>query len=198
MRAFVAIELPGAVRQELTALRARLEARGARARWVAPESIHLTLRFLGEITGDQATTIIRALGVRYAEEAPLELHARGTGCFPNARRPNIIWAGIADLSGHLNRVQLAAEEEARAVGLTPETRTYQPHLTLARVRGPLDAGNLVEAMEAETNFDGGAFTASGVTLMESKLTPTGPRYGTLDCVPFGRTVEQAPLTSREK
>jgi 2'-5' RNA ligase len=185
MRAFTAIELPEPVRRALAALQARLETRGARARWTAPAAMHLTLRFLGDVSEVQAGAITDDLLVRYAAEAPLQLTVAGVGCFPHARRPGVVWVGIEGDTERLARVQEDAEASARGVGLEGEARPFHPHVTLARVRDPGNAGALIEALSEEAGFAGGSFTAAHVTLFESTLLPAGPRYTVLAHLPLG-------------
>ena len=176
MRAFIAIELPEFVHDALHDLQVRLRESGVRASWVKQGNIHLTLRFLGEIDDRQVALIIDRLERGYAGVEAFRLRAEGAGAFPNARKPSVLWAGCGPLEGPLAAVQEKAERAARAAQLKPETRKFRPHLTIARVRDWRRAGAVAEALERAKNFDAGEFSAGGVALFSSKLTPTGAIY----------------------
>ncbi|MCP4640452.1 MAG: RNA 2',3'-cyclic phosphodiesterase [bacterium] len=176
MRSFVAVELPEAIRAELAALVRRLRDSGARASWVKPDRMHLTLRFLGDVTDDQLAAMGERLTQSLAGVSPFDLRVGGVGAFPNPRRPSVIWAGIQPMDGPLAEVQAACEDAARAIGLKGEKRPFRPHLTLARVRDHRDAGNLAPLLLREHTYDGGSFSVNGVSLFTSTLTPHGPIY----------------------
>ena len=176
MRAFVAIELPADVRAALGALSERLQRSGAKASWVRPERMHLTLRFLGEI--DEATTsgYAAALSEQVPACGPVRLAVAKTGVFPNLRRPNVIWAGVEAVEGGLEALREAAEQAARKTGLGADNKRFHPHITLARIRDRRRLGSIREALAAETDFAAGAFDAGRLVLFESRLTPKGPEY----------------------
>jgi 2'-5' RNA ligase len=176
MRTFIAIDLPGAVLDALGALSGRLRAAGVRASWTKPENVHLTLRFLGEIDEAAAGQLGDLLAERCADTKPFSLEVRGTGAFPNSRRPSVLWAGVGPVEGGLNALWEAAENASRAIGSPPENREFSPHLTLARIKDSREAGPLMELFEKERDFYAGEFTVSSVSLFSSRLTPRGPVY----------------------
>lgn len=179
MRAFLAIELPDPIRENLEGLAQRLRAAGVNASWVKPGNIHLTLRFLGEIDEGQVRTFCDILAFACRECPLFPLRVCGTGAFPNAHRPSVLWAGCEPLEGPLRPLQRIAEEAARAIGLPPETKAFHPHLTLARVKDWKAAGPVAEALEREKHFDAGEFEVSHVALFSSRLAPTGAVYSLL-------------------
>lgn len=176
MRAFLAIEVPDALKQGLSDLRDRLRKSGARASWVATENMHLTLRFLGDITEND----IERLGVPVEEAcaacAPLALSIIGAGAFPGLRRPSVLWAGVQEASGALTELQARLETAAQSIGLSSEKKRFHPHITLARIKEPRQTGNLPVLLEAEAQFAGGDFCAAYVTLFSSELTRQGAIY----------------------
>ncbi len=176
MRCFIAVELPGETRAELQEMAGQLRRAGIRASWVRPENLHLTLRFLGEIDEDQ----VQAAGERLERDSrgrsPFVLALDGAGAFPNPRRASVIWAGVGPLVGGLSEIQALTERVAAGIGLKPENRPFRPHLTLARVRRPAEAGELGRALAALADFRGKPFTVTGVTLFSSTLTPRGAVY----------------------
>ncbi len=195
LRLFVALELPRPVLEALETLQARLQAdAAARAvRWVRPAGIHLTLKFLGEIPASRQADLIRAVEAAADGHAPLALQAAGLGCFPNAGRPRVVWAGLAgDLAG-LEALQRGVERALGPLGFPPEKRPFSPHLTLGRVRreaGPAEAralGALVMHHAAELGESPLArWTAAEVSLVRSELERSGARYTTLSEAPLRR------------
>lgn len=176
MRAFIAIELPGAVKESLMALRDRLRRSGAKASWVHPGNMHLTLRFLGEVEPDAVHTLCALLDPAYRNCGPVTLAVAGVGGFPNRRKPSVAWAGIEVLSGDLMAIQAHAEQAARVIGLNPEEKPFHPHITLARLRDHRSVGTLPAELEAAHAYFGGEFTAAVVSLFSSELRPAGPIY----------------------
>ena len=176
MRTFVAIELPESVKEALHALSGRLRESGGRVSWVKPENMHLTLRFLGEVDDEHVERLSAILADAYRGSAAFPLAVRGTGAFPNPRRPDVIWVGAEPLEGALAEVQAAAESAARAIGLPPDDKIFRAHLTLARIRDRRAAKPLMECLEMERDFAGGEFTVGSVSLFSSELTPHGPIY----------------------
>lgn len=190
MRAFIAVELPATLRRDLRALQQRLtdalDAAGAAqvVRWTAAESIHLTLRFLGETDAAQAAALVRGLEQIAAAHAALDLKLADVGCFPNFRRPNVVWAGVTGDVDRLLRVQAPIEELARQAGFAPETRPFSPHLTLGRFRreaSPAQLGRAGAALEAAAATPAvrawaAALAVHHVALMESDLRSSGAVY----------------------
>ena len=176
MRTFVAIEMPQQVLDALRGLSDRLRASGSRVSWVKPENMHLTLRFLGDVDEEHIDRLAAILCEAYKGMIPFAASVRGTGAFPNMRRPSVIWVGVEPFEGGLATVQTAAESAARAIGLPPEDKTFHPHLTLARIKDAREARPLMDLFACERDFHAGDFTVAGVSLFCSQLTPHGPIY----------------------
>lgn len=184
MRAFIAIELPGDVKAALEALSGRLRGCGAKASWVRPGNMHLTLRFLGDIDSDTVHALAARLQPAYAALPAFTMHVAGVGAFPNTRKPAVAWAGAGPIEGGLAEAQRAAEAAAVAVGLTPDAKAFRPHLTVARIRDKRRIGSLPQALEREEDFHGGAFDVTHVSLFSSELRPQGPWYRRLEEFPL--------------
>jgi 2'-5' RNA ligase len=188
MRCFAALETGPAARAALGECIASLRAVGGQVSWVRPENLHLTLRFLGEVTPEQASAYVDHLRSLLSALAPLELVAEGLGAFPSLRRPSVLWAGVRAVSGDLSAVQRAAEACAADIGLPPEPKLFHPHLTLGRVRAPHGLEPL-QAAFAELAFAapgfGDAFPAPAVALFQSELKPGGAVYTRLEEMPLG-------------
>ncbi|HPG69107.1 MAG TPA: RNA 2',3'-cyclic phosphodiesterase [Candidatus Hydrogenedentes bacterium] len=187
MRSFIAIELPDSVRDLLAALVARLRQSGAKASWVKAENAHLTLRFLGDVAEHDLNRLAEWLTLAYRECPPFSLGIAGTGAFPSIRRPEVVWVGVAPVEEPLLKVQAFAERGAVHIGLTPETRVYRPHLTVARIRDRHRTGRLPSMLEEEQAFSAGEFEVGHVSLFHSQLTPSGPIYRKLREFPLCST-----------
>ena len=136
VRAFISVDIPAKARSALAEVASQLRQSGAwGVRWVRPEAIHLTLKFLGEIDTAQVDPIQESLGRAAAEVPPFALSLAGTGCFPNPASLRVIWVGLEGELDVLRRLQERVDEEVHsALGLPRESRRFTPHLILGRVR----------------------------------------------------------------
>jgi RNA 2',3'-cyclic 3'-phosphodiesterase len=174
MRAFVAIDLPGKIREELARCQRAFAAVCPDARWTNPEGIHLTLKFLGEISSEQVRQVTTSLaGLSAMDTIPIEV--RGFGFFPDARRPRVFWAGVRAPEA-LSVLARRVEEVMEKLGFPREQRDYNPHLTLARFKVPRPQPVLVAEVEKQRDKILGSFEANEFYLYESQLTPRGARY----------------------
>jgi RNA 2',3'-cyclic 3'-phosphodiesterase len=182
MRLFLAFDLPTAVRNALATLGQRLKPECRAARWVRPESLHVTLKFLGE-TDPQKVPAIRAALAPIRSAEPVAMEFRVLGFFPNEFKPRVLWCGV-QATPNLVALAAAIEQALEPLGFARETRTFSPHLTLARME-PGDAlENLVRAAEALKSYDFGAARESEFHLFESVLKPSGAQYRKLAVFPF--------------
>jgi RNA 2',3'-cyclic 3'-phosphodiesterase len=173
-RAFVALTLPEALREYLRGVQRCLSDNGVRARWVQPASMHLTLKFLGQLPLHQVAAVIAALD-RVADDCPpLQLTADELGGFPHRYRPRVLWMGIGGEHERLCGLQEAIEAALATLGWSPEKRPYRGHLTLARAKGqrPLDK-NVGDILTRCTPRGAMAFQADRLVLFRSRLQPGG-------------------------
>jgi len=172
MRLFVAVEWSGQIRSRLFALGGRLSDLGS-VKAVEEENIHLTLRFLGEVDAARVDEVVAALGtVRHRR---FMASVRGLGAFPKISRPNVIWAGIGVGSEDLVALQGKIDDALIHLGFPPEGK-FHPHLTLARVKGPLDNENLRRLIVSNESETFGESEVREFSLIGSTLTPSGPIY----------------------
>lgn len=177
-RVFIAIELPSETRASVAAHVARLRAAvpGVRASWPRPENLHLTLKFLGEMTPAKAVALKDAASRAALHSQSFTLALSGTGAFPPSGNPRVLWLGIEDPSGALlARLHWQLEEECAMAGFAREERRFHPHLTLARIRAPQGARRLAESHQ-QTGFERMEFTVSDILVLRSELSPGGSRY----------------------
>jgi 2'-5' RNA ligase len=189
VRSFIAIHLPAGVRAELASLEDKLKAgRHPFVKWVDPESMHLTLKFLGNVAVDSIPQIVEAMsGVAGAHPA-FKLLVAGTGAFPNWQRPQVVWVGVGGELDRLNSLQKGLESVLSPLGFPPEFRPFSAHLTLGRLRDRVTPderrrfGEFAQRISFETSL---SFEVNAIRLMKSQLTPAGPIYSELAGVGLG-------------
>lgn len=189
MRAFVAIDLPKELHAALSREQSVLRRAAPDARWTRPEGIHLTLKFLGEITDRQCERVREALG-QFGPRQKFIVEVKGFGFFPDVRRPRVFWAGV-EAPPALEQLAEDVEKAATRLGFAPENRPFKPHLTLARFKEPRPQPALLAALEERTGgapeaFSLGRFEVSEFFLYESRLSPEGAQYVKLAQFPPAR------------
>lgn len=184
IRSFIAIELPASTRKALEALAAELKKSDAAVGWVRAESIHLTLKFLGDIPEEQVAPIGAALGEIARGVFAFKLQSSGCGAFPSAKEPRVIWAGLRGDIEELGRVQKMVEEAMVPFGFAPEGRPFRGHLTIGRVRGRQGIQALRQILLARQGFMSEPFDVAELVLYKSDLRPDGARYTPLFRAPF--------------
>lgn len=191
LRSFVAVRVPDSWAPGLSALRTRLERHAAGLRWVHAEGAHVTLAFLGQIARARVPAISGTLGEAAGACAPCVVNTAGIGVFPHPGRAAVLWLGIEDPSGGLNRLQQRVAGAVSAAGLTPEGRTFHAHVTLGRwrtqpPRTTVDA-LLAHPLPPELSGSHGTWTVAQMDLMESRLSPRGSVYTVLETFPLKGT-----------
>ena len=182
MRLFVALEIPSDVRENLAALLKSLRVVSPQTRWVRPENLHVTLKFIGEVPETRLAAIRSAIaGVR--SDQPVTLDFRGLGFFPNDEHPRVFWVGIA-ASQNLKSVAADIDKAMEKLGIPREQRPFSPHLTLARFEPPGLSDKLRSAIQENAARDFGSLRTSQFHLIESKLESSGAEYTTLERFPF--------------
>jgi 2'-5' RNA ligase len=190
VRLFVALDLTDQVRHSIAELIAKLQPKSRPARWIKPENLHITLKFIGHVGNEKLGPIQSALSSIQAEQ-PVELHFRGMGFFPNEHRPRAFWCGIA---ASPNLAELAADIDRALVplGVEAETRPFTPHLTLARFKSDEGIREVVQAATDMKSTDFGAATETNFHLYESLLKSTGAQYNRVASFSFvGGSTAQA-------
>jgi 2'-5' RNA ligase len=182
MRLFVALDITDAVRRALRELMARLKPECSGARWVRPEGIHVTLKFLGETEGAKLDPIKSALS-SLPPAGPVRLDFRGIGFFPNEFHPRVIWCGV-EASANLATLAASVDRAVQPLGFPAETRTFTPHLTLARFDSHKGLDTLVRAANNLKSYDFGSGRQSEFYLYQSVLKRGGSEYTRLATFPF--------------
>ncbi len=182
MRLFVALSISAEVRAILASLIQNLRRADSHSRWVNPDNLHITLKFIGEVAPEKVAAICDALATIHAAE-PLHLEFRNVSFSPNVRRPSVAWIGIASpptlafLVAEVNRV-------LAPLGIPHEEKPFVPHLTIARFKENRISPALFAEIEKWKDHAFGTVTASEIRLIESRLKSSGAEYTTLRSLRF--------------
>jgi RNA 2',3'-cyclic 3'-phosphodiesterase len=187
VRLFVALEIPAAVRDNLAAQVEKLRELSAkvadkRPRWVRSENLHVTLKFIGEVSPTRLAGIRGALSA-IRSDALVKIKFHGLGFFPNEQHPRVLWAGL-DASANLPSLAGDIDGALETQGIARERRAFTPHLTLARFEPPGLHEKLRAAIQKNGAREFGSFQTREFYLIESKLKPSGAEYTTLASYPF--------------
>jgi 2'-5' RNA ligase len=186
MRVFVAIDISDEARLAAVEYiqRLRLDFPRVNISWEKPEKLHFTIRFLGDIDKGQIGAVLQLTEVVAARFTPFEVHITEGGIFPHPRNPRILWLGVPQKeSVTIGRVNADIEAELQAAGFPAEKRKFHPHVTIGRVPDKVNARELVRT-HTQRQLQPILFTATGVTVYESKLQKTGSAYLPIRLFPF--------------
>ncbi len=179
MRTFIAIELPEEIKKRLKEIQAVLRKTGCDAKWVEPDNIHLTLKFLGEISEEQLPAVKAAVGQVAQENNSYRISVSGIGAFPRTTSPRVIWAGVNAGGNETGKIAQQLEESLFTLGFPREERPFSCHITLGRTRSSSGIHHLVKLMTDTSSPllpESLEFQAAAITLFQSKLSPKGPTY----------------------
>jgi 2'-5' RNA ligase len=185
IRAFLAIELPEALRVGLAQVQEELKRSRADVRWVPVANIHLTLKFFGNVPDDEIAPLAQAAREAAAETAPLQLQVTCAGAFPFPNAPRVVWLGLGGDMVPLTQLFYRLEKVFAALGYPPEGRAFNPHLTLGRVKSPANRDKLARMLEKMPPVDWPPFEVKELILFQSVLSPKGSTYTPLRVIPLG-------------
>jgi 2'-5' RNA ligase len=185
MRTFIAIELGEALCTRLEAELRRLVRLAPDARWVKPDSLHLTLAFLGEVSDSVVPAVGTALARVASRHRPLSLRARGSGSFGPLDCPKVLWVGLGGELDALGALQRSIAAEILPLGLAPDHEVFEPHITLARCKNPRGDASLGRCADALRSADFGELAVHEVALFTSQTDREGMRYTALARHPLG-------------
>ena len=185
MRAFVAVDIPGEIRQKIAGLIQALKPTAPKVRWARAEGLHITLKFLGEISEHKMAEIkIHLASVQSA--TPLQIQIQGAGYFPNERSPRVLWLGV-EAGTALPELAGQVEKRLAPLGLAKDDRPFSAHLTLGRLQKPDKLHALREELRRREPLALGSFRADEFFLYESKPSPQGSIYRRLARFQIGQS-----------
>ena len=189
MRLFIALDPRSEEKKRLYRAAEPLRKSDMPVRWVPRESLHLTLKFLGEVRPKRVEPVLEAMKAVAAKAVPTDVRISGFGAFPTIRRPRIIWAG-ADATPELRSLKHDMEWELASLGFERELRAFQPHITLGRANAESEAGNFRDLAAVINDIDySGKLQVRRVDLISSVLGPEGPRYEVIGSAAIGEPGE---------
>lgn len=180
MRLFIAVDLSKEQKKELGLLQQRSREYLPGVKWAAPEGMHLTLKFLGEVDESVLPAIKAALAESAQGMNPFFFLPGGVGVFPDPRRARVVWAGITEGAEEFAAAASSLEDPLAALGFAKEKRPFTPHLTVGRLRYPLEEALIRRFLSHEAAFKGSREKAAGLVLYESRLDRQGAVYTALD------------------
>ena len=176
-RAFIAIKLNEQLHKELEQLQNKLKVADADIKWVKPENIHLTLKFLGNVTDEQIEKVKNTLKKIASDIQSYQIHLAEIGAFPKLSYPRVIWVGMDEGAEECKALAKSTEDAMEKLGFEKEKRSFSPHLTLGRVRSAKNRQPLIKTVEKEKNFSSSSkLLVEEIVLFKSTLTPKGPIY----------------------
>jgi RNA 2',3'-cyclic 3'-phosphodiesterase len=179
VRLFVALDLPPAIKDELSRVIETLRDAVPNARWVPRANLHLTVKFIGHIPDERLAAISAAVGEATSTFVDFTTHLEGLGAFPSAKRARVLWVGLADPAGGLAAIAGSLDEALEPLAIPREKRAFTPHLTLARLRVPASVAHV-----PDVPLDSTPFPVDRITLFESRLRRPAPVYEPLAIFPF--------------
>ncbi len=181
MRTFIAIELPQEIKDFLSHLQQELKSCGADVKWVQPENIHLTLKFLGDVGDEELNKIIEIIEEVAKEKSKFQIRVSSLGAFPKIDSPRVIWIGVDEGDKETKEIAELLEEKIAKLGIPKEDRPFSSHITIGRTKSNLNLHKLAQELKNKSELGGGkiGFEAVKITLFKSTLTPKGPVYEAL-------------------
>ncbi len=184
MRVFIAIDLDPEIKKNLGWLLQSLRRTKAEVKWVGDDSLHLTLKFLGEVSEDDVTKIVKILEEIGPHHQPFLIECRQTGSFPEKGTPRVFWVGVTP-SPQLLALHKEIESSLEKIGFPPEERAFHPHLTLGRIKSSRGLEEARAELEKQREKSFGQMEVKFLTLFQSFLRPAGAEYKVLREIRLG-------------
>jgi len=178
-RAFIALKLPVHVIEALGDLQSALKNQGLKLRWVPPANIHLTLKFLGDVSTERLQAVKSVMHEVSGSQTAFTLASKGLGVFPTVKKARVLWSGIHGDVDRLATLQSDLDKSLAGIGFVPDSRNFKGHLTLGRVKGRIDGKTLASAITACGSFASSSWAVERLVLFKSDLKPTGAVYSEL-------------------
>jgi len=187
LRCFIAIEIPETIKKSVLDIIDSLRKSGADVKWLTDENLHITLQFLGETDESLIPAIKGALDKILATYSPFYIKIANVGCFPDGRRPRIIWVGMEEAQTLITLRKDIATEMVK-FGYQKEERGFTPHVTIGRVKSNRNMGELLRRLEEFKIADFPGFEVQNIRLMKSELKPSGAKHYCLAEIPIGGSI----------
>ncbi|MBU2567379.1 MAG: RNA 2',3'-cyclic phosphodiesterase [Elusimicrobia bacterium] len=188
MRIFIAVEVQSAVvRDAIYGILLALKETRADVKWVGKENLHVTLKFLGQTPKENVPEIKKMLENLLADKKRFNVSLGRIGAFPGITHPRVIWLGVSEGGKNMEEIAEGIDAQLLGLGFAGEKRAFSSHITLGRVKSSKNLKNLtdkIEAINRSTGGPAGTFVAGYISVMESNLSPKGPKYTALERIPL--------------
>jgi 2'-5' RNA ligase len=184
IRTFIAVPVSEGIRSAARKLAEMLQPSAGDVRWVAPENLHWTMQFLGDVDELEIPAVCSAVSTAAADLESFDLSARGAGAFPAPDRPRTLWLGAGAGAQAMVALHTAIQKKLDRLGYRSEQRRFVPHVTLGRAGKSEHPRSLVRELAGLAEFDGGSMLVDEVTVYSSQLRPEGPMYDVLARAPL--------------
>lgn len=185
VRCFVAIEIPAPIQALLKPVQRHLQSEVRKASWTKLGNFHLTLKFLGDVHAEAVDAISEAVQNVASTQAPFSIELGGIGAFPTLTRPRVVWIGIKHRASIVSHLAKAVNLELKHLGFPTDNR-FHPHLTLGRLRTPVNLEPLKNVLHKYDTIDGAVVNVNEIIVMQSQLHPKGAIYTPLNVCRFSR------------
>jgi 2'-5' RNA ligase len=185
MRTFIAVELTEEFKKKIEEVQTPLKRLGTDVSWVKPGNVHATLKFLGEVSEDKIEKVFGGAEKALEGIKGFKLSLKDLGCFPNMRKPRVVWIGVEKGKEELSIMAGKIEQEMENIGYPKENRGFSPHLTIGRVKSSKNIEKLAEQIK-KTSFQTEEIEIKEVVVMKSQLNPAGAVYTPLKKIPLLR------------
>ncbi len=183
VRCFIAIEVPKPVQVLLKPVQTRLQSETPKVSWTKPGNFHLTLKFLGDVHAEEISVVTEAVENVAAKQPAFSIEFGGIGAFPTLTRPRVIWVGLKHGAATVSRLAKAVNLELKPLDFPADNR-FHPHLTLGRVKRPMNLKPLKNILQKYDTIDGAMVSVSEIAVMQSQLHPNGAIYTPLKVCHF--------------
>ncbi len=186
LRTFIGLDVGKEIRRRLVALQEILARAGSEVKWVEADNLHVTLLFLGEVDNREVVDVCQVAAESIQPQPAFTMSIETAGCFPNPRRPRVLWVGVGEGVQEVCALHDALEGPLLELGCyRREERQYTPHVTLGRVKSDRPADKLAVALAKQAKWKGGTVPVREVLVLSSELTPKGPIYTVLSRAKLG-------------
>ncbi len=180
IRVFIAIEIDSEIKNKLSEYLSKLKSTGADVKWVSPENMHLTLKFIGCIEKEALINLNRIINDAISSIEPFSISIGNIGAFPSLKKPHVVFVRVLEQGNNLIKIYEKLDKGVERLGIKKESKKYVGHITLGRVRSQKNISKLKNTLNSETECYFGCERVTSLSLIQSKLTPTGPLYTRLN------------------
>ena len=184
IRTFIALPVAGSPVEAVSAMIGDMQEAGVSAKWVEPQNMHLTLKFLGDLPRTRIQPLTDAVNRAVQGEPRFEIALRGAGAFPSPARPRVLWVGVSEGADRVARLSRSIDESTMASGFAPADKAFRPHLTIGRVRGESAGTRGADVISRYSDAFWGTVSVDCIHVVASVLKPSGPVYTSLARIPL--------------